>query len=180
MLLLGLMFRGMPWGVFSTLVEAYASEICPRTLRAHLTGWINVCWVMGRLAPLTLHMRAAQGHRLRASLIFRAYLAGGFVASGVTVATQGIQSTWDSYSLRHAMNLATALITLMYFAPESPWWPVRHGRLQEAETSVRRLGAKHRRDLAPQAVANMVGSALFRKCSDLICKDTNKSNGAGV
>lgn len=34
----------------------------------------------------------------------------------------------------------TPLAILLYLAPESPWWLVRRGRLEEAVVSVRRLG----------------------------------------
>ena len=60
MLLAGGIFCGVPWGVFSTLAEAYASEICPLSLRAYLTGWINVCWVIGGFVA-TVVQYAAQG-----------------------------------------------------------------------------------------------------------------------
>ena len=30
----------------------------------------------------------------------------------------------------------------MFFAPESPWWLVRHGKLEQAAKSIRRLGSK--------------------------------------
>jgi SP family general alpha glucoside:H+ symporter-like MFS transporter len=36
-LLAGEILCGVPWGVFSTLAEAYASEICPQSLRGYLT-----------------------------------------------------------------------------------------------------------------------------------------------
>lgn len=36
-LLAGELLCGIPWGVFSTLAEAYASEVCPLTLRGYLT-----------------------------------------------------------------------------------------------------------------------------------------------
>lgn len=38
----------------------------------------------------------------------------------------------------------TPLAILIYFAPESPWWLVRKGRLEEAAKSVVRLGRKSR------------------------------------
>jgi SP family general alpha glucoside:H+ symporter-like MFS transporter len=34
----------------------------------------------------------------------------------------------------------TMLAVLLYIAPESPWWLVRKGRLEEAAKSIRRLG----------------------------------------
>lgn len=36
----------------------------------------------------------------------------------------------------------TPLAILIFFAPESPWWLVRKGRLEEAAKSVGRLGRK--------------------------------------
>ena len=38
----------------------------------------------------------------------------------------------------------TPLAILIFFAPESPWWLVRKGRLEEAATSIGRLGRKSR------------------------------------
>lgn len=36
----------------------------------------------------------------------------------------------------------TPLAILMFFAPESPWWLVRKGRLEDAAKSIERLGRK--------------------------------------
>ena len=38
----------------------------------------------------------------------------------------------------------TPLAILIFFAPESPWWLVRKGRLEEAANSVGRLGRRSR------------------------------------
>lgn len=48
-LLVGAILQGIPWGVFQTLSLSYASEICPVNLRAHLTTYVNICWVFGQL-----------------------------------------------------------------------------------------------------------------------------------
>lgn len=33
-------------------------------------------------------------------------------------------------------------MVLVFFAPESPWWLLRHGRREEALKSIKRLGSK--------------------------------------
>jgi SP family general alpha glucoside:H+ symporter-like MFS transporter len=48
------------------------------------------------------------------------------------------------------------LIILSFLAPESPWWLVRNGKLQEAERSLKRLGGKAMQTRAHEQVANMV------------------------
>jgi SP family general alpha glucoside:H+ symporter-like MFS transporter len=48
----------------------------------------------------------------------------------------------------------TPLAILLYCAPESPWWLVRKGRLEEAEHAVGRLGRKSRMNVS-EAVAMM-------------------------
>jgi MFS transporter, SP family, general alpha glucoside:H+ symporter len=48
MLLAGEILQGIPWGVFQTMTTAYASEVAPVALRAYLTTYVNLCWVMGQ------------------------------------------------------------------------------------------------------------------------------------
>jgi SP family general alpha glucoside:H+ symporter-like MFS transporter len=48
MLLIGEILQGIPWGVFQTMTTAYASEVSPVALRAYLTTYVNLCWVMGQ------------------------------------------------------------------------------------------------------------------------------------
>ena len=54
----------------------------------------------------------------------------------------------------------TPLAVLIWFAPESPWWLVRKGRLEEAAHSIERLG---RRSLVKSAES----VAMMRRVVDL-------------
>jgi MFS transporter, SP family, general alpha glucoside:H+ symporter len=47
-LLVGEILLGIPLGVFQTLTVSYASEVCPVVLRAYLTTYVNLCWVIGQ------------------------------------------------------------------------------------------------------------------------------------
>jgi len=44
----------------------------------------------------------------------------------------------------------------MWFAPESPWWCVRHGKIAEAETAVTRLASANMKSRAHETVSQMV------------------------
>lgn len=113
---------------YSTLACAYASEITPLALRPYLTGWICTCWVVGI-----------------------------FIGNGVVNGTLVIPGEWafrSAFATQWAWPIP--LIIGMYFAPESPWWLVRHGRLEEAEKSVKRLAVREMRDRSHLTVAQMV------------------------
>ncbi|KAL4787183.1 general substrate transporter [Aspergillus varians] len=109
-LLVGELLCSIPWGFFAAATPSYAAEICPLVLRGYLTTFVNLCWVMGRL-----------------------------IATGVLTGTLDISSQW-SYRLPFALQwvLPLPLLIATWFAPESPWWLIRKGRIEEAEASLKR------------------------------------------
>jgi SP family general alpha glucoside:H+ symporter-like MFS transporter len=105
---------GIPWGVFQTLTTTYAAEVMPVALRAYLTTYVNLCWITGQL------------------------IGSGILRGFVNNSTQ-----W-SYRIPFALQWLWAIPILIgvYFAPESPWWLVRHSRLEDAKRSLLRLTSK--------------------------------------
>ena len=92
---------------------------------------------------------------------------GGFVGTGVTVRTQNMTTNW-AWRIPYMTQWIwpVPLMILTYFAPESPWWLVRHGKLEEAEESVRRLGSSASKERSRDTVANMVSSSTAKR---LLC-----------
>ncbi|KAF2216897.1 hypothetical protein CERZMDRAFT_64297 [Cercospora zeae-maydis SCOH1-5] len=115
-LLVGEILCGLPWGVFQTLTITYASEVCPIALRGYLTTYVNCCWGLGQL------------------------IAIGVIRSMFTRTDQ-----W-AYRIPYALQWMwpVPLIIGVFFAPESPWWLVRKGRLEDAKRSLIRLTSTNR------------------------------------
>ncbi|KAH8926173.1 maltose permease [Atractiella rhizophila] len=130
-------FSGIPWGIFQVLTTAYASEVCPIQLRGYLTTYINLCWGVGIL-----------------------------LSSGIVRATATIDSDW-SWRLPFVLQWVwpVPLMFICYYAPESPWWLVRQGRLEDAEKSLKRLSnAKYFTEQdAKNSVAMMVYTTELEK-----------------
>lgn len=113
MLLVGELLGGLVLGTYATIAPAYASEVCPVALRGILTSYINLCFVIGQL-----------------------------IANGIIAGTSQLDTHW-AYSAPFAAQWVWPLIILagIPWAPESPWWLVRKGRLEDAEKALRSLAS---------------------------------------
>lgn len=47
LLVVGEGLLGIPWGIMQTLTTTYAAEVSPVALRAYVTSYVNLCWVIG-------------------------------------------------------------------------------------------------------------------------------------
>lgn len=114
MLLAGYILSGLPWGVFQTLTTTYAAEVTPVPLRPYLTTYVNLCWVIGQL------------------------LAAGILKGFVNVTDEWAYRV--PYAIQWIWPLPIALTA--FLAPESPWWLVRHGKLDQARAALLKLTSK--------------------------------------
>ncbi|KAH8548447.1 general substrate transporter [Umbelopsis sp. PMI_123] len=132
-LFVGELLCGIPWGVFSTMAPAYASEVCPVVLRGYLTTYVNLCWVIGQL-----------------------------IAAGVLDSLQSRTDEW-SYRIPFALQWMwpLPLFVAICFAPESPWWLIRRGRIEDATRSLKRLSNKN--VLVDKVIAMMVKTNHYEK-----------------
>jgi SP family general alpha glucoside:H+ symporter-like MFS transporter len=119
---------GLSWGIFQTLSTTYAAEVMPVALRAYLTSNVNMCWLIGQL-----------------------------IGVGVIRGLVHNDSEW-SYRIPFGWQWVFAITVLVgvIFAPESPWWLVRHGKLAEAKRTLLRLTERGQHDFnADETVAMM-------------------------
>ncbi len=130
-LFVGEMLCGIIWGILTSLAPTYASEICPLRLRDILTAYVNLCWSIGQ-----------------------------FIATGVLAGMATNESEWG-YRIPFAIQWIWPVIifSFIFWAPESPYWLVRHGKLEEAEAALRRLTKSDETD-----VQQML--ALIRRTND--------------
>lgn len=145
-LLVGQILCGLPWGVFATMGPTYSSEVCPMTLRGYLTAYVNMCWEIGQ-----------------------------FIAAGVLKGLVNNTTQW-SYRIPFAIQWAwpVPLFILTWLAPDSPWWLVRKGRIEDAEKAVMRLGAKSILHKAKQTVALMIHTNKIEQEQESVSKDEVK------
>ncbi|KAF4978565.1 hypothetical protein FZEAL_5098 [Fusarium zealandicum] len=126
-MLLSQLLEGVPWGIFIANAPAYCSEIVPMKLRAPATQMLQMFWAIGAIivGAVTYHYNT----RDDAS------------AYRIPIALQWM--------------FPTPLAILIFLAPESPWWLVRKGRLEQAKRSVERLGRKSVNQNLTESIAMM-------------------------
>lgn len=139
-LLIGEILMGLPWGVFQTLSTTYAAEVCPTHLRAYLTTYVNLCWVLGQ-----------------------------FIASGVLRAMI-TRDDELGYKIPFALQWMwpVPLIIGICFAPESPWWLVRRDRKEDAKKALLRLTSRNT-DInfnPDETISMMVHTNEFEKAAE--------------
>lgn len=102
---------GLPWGAFQTLTTTYAADVTPIALRPILTTYVNMCWVMGQ-----------------------------FISTGILTGLLSRSDNW-AWRIPYAIQwvFPPPIILGVLFAPESPTWLVRKGRLQDARKALRAL-----------------------------------------
>ncbi|KAH6620295.1 putative maltose permease [Boeremia exigua] len=108
LLVVGEGLLGIPWGIIQTLTTTYAAEVSPVALRAYLTSYVNLCWVIG-----------------------------GFISTGVLRGTVNMADQW-AYRIPFALQWIwpVPIIIGVNFAPESPWWLVRKNRIKDARKAL--------------------------------------------
>jgi len=113
-LLVGKLINGFAIGLYVSGASSYCTELSPLALRGITTAAVNLWVVLGQ-----------------------------FLASGVIEGTGAYNSAY-SYRIPFATQWIFPAILLagLPFAPESPWWLVRKGRLDDAHAVLTRLGSR--------------------------------------
>ncbi|KAJ5812311.1 hypothetical protein N7474_008612 [Penicillium riverlandense] len=130
---------GIIWGSYCVIATTYASEVLPMRLRGFLTGYINLCYVMGQ-----------------------------FIQTGVT---RGFISRTDEWAYRIPFAIQwiwpVVLLAGLGFAPESPWWLIREGRMEDALKSLGSLSEPHPKVDPQETLAMMVKTNMLEHQLDV-------------
>ncbi|KAK1998906.1 sugar porter family MFS transporter [Colletotrichum falcatum] len=127
-LLLGEVLCGIPWGAFQSVTPAYASEVAPVVLRPYLTTFINMCWVIGQFFSAAVN-KGSYHHK--DEWAYRIPF--------------GVQWVWP-----------VPILIGLIFAPESPWWYVRHNDKAAAKRALLRLTSRNQPNFNPDKTIAMI------------------------
>jgi SP family general alpha glucoside:H+ symporter-like MFS transporter len=105
---------GIFWGCLVLIGPLYASEVAQIKLRGILTAMTNLSFVIGQ-----------------------------FVANGVATGFSTNETEW-AYKVPFAIQWVwpVLILVMLPFAPESPYWLVRHDRIDEARKAIRQIANK--------------------------------------
>ncbi|KAF1933966.1 putative maltose permease [Didymella exigua CBS 183.55] len=126
---------GIPWGIIQTLTTTYAAEVSPVALRAYVTSYVNLCWVIG-----------------------------GFISTGVLRGTVSRADQW-AYRIPFALQWIwpIPIIIGVSFAPESPWWLVRRNRVEDARRALLSLTSSKNIGYDVDAVLAMIRHTISQE-----------------
>ncbi|GKT59928.1 alpha-glucosides permease MPH2/3 [Colletotrichum tofieldiae] len=127
-LVLGEVLCGIPWGAFQSVTPAYASEVAPVVLRPYLTTFINMCWVIGQFFSAAVN-KGSYHHK--DEWAYRIPF--------------GVQWVWP-----------VPILIGLFFAPESPWWYVRHNDKAGAKRALLRLTSRNQPNFNPDETIAMI------------------------
>lgn len=124
---------GVVWGSYCVIATTYASEVLPLRLRGFLTGYINLCYVMGQ-----------------------------FIQTGITRAFIDRLDQW-AYRIPFAIQWIWPVILLcgLPFAPESPWWLIRQNKMESAEKALEKLSQPDESINTQETLAMMVQTDML-------------------
>ncbi|ESZ95886.1 hypothetical protein SBOR_3699 [Sclerotinia borealis F-4128] len=111
-LLIGKFINGLALGTFLTVPSSYAAEICPATIRGLTTSGVQLLIAIGQLT-------------------------GNLVLKGT-----GTLSSSEAYKIPFSLQFIFPVIILfgLPFAPESPWYLLRHSDTDSTISTLARLG----------------------------------------
>lgn len=126
---------GVFWGGYQVLVPTFASEIMPTSLRSYMTGYINVCYAIGALLNV-----------------------------GIVSAFDKRTDEWG-YKIPFAIQWIWPVIIIpaVIVAPESPWFLVRNGKLEEAEKALKKLSTPSANVDLSKTVAMMQKTDMYER-----------------